>query len=150
MIARDIMTKEGLVTCQETAPCSEVSRMMLQSNVGSVIIVDDQMHPTGIVTDRDLCLRILAEGRSINSPVGQIMTREVRTASPRSDLREITSFMKEYQVRRLPVVDDERKLVGIVSLSNLARHCHGFLRDHTVASVLEAVSTPIEELASTW
>jgi len=92
------------------------------------------------VTDRDICCRIVAEGKSYETPVREVMTPQVRTCRPDTSLKEVESVMKEYRIRRLPVVDEESRLQGFISLADLARECHGLIQEHRLAEVLESVS----------
>jgi CBS domain-containing protein len=89
-------------------------------NVGSVVIVDEDRHPIGILTDRDLALHVVGEGRDPNTTlVGEVMTSEPRTIRETMPIEDALSLMRSLEVRRLPVVDSRRKLVGIVSVDDI-------------------------------
>lgn len=141
MKARDLMTTHELWTCNDSTDCRQAARMMAEYNVGSLPIVDLDDRLVGIVTDRDICCRLVAEGKSYETPVGEIMTTSVQTCTPDADFKEIEAIMREHQVRRLPVVDERQRIQGLISLADLASHCHGFFQERHVAEVLEAVSS---------
>ena len=142
MNAREIMESNEVWACAETDDCRHVARMMAEHDVGSIPLLDKEGRLDGIVTDRDICCRIVAEGRSFETPARDVMSSPVFTCSPDADLREIEAIMRENKIRRLPVVDDDRKLRGFISLGDLARHCHGLWKEHHLAEVLESVSSP--------
>lgn len=93
---------------------------MLARNVGSLVVVDERRHPTGIVTDRDLALRIVAEGRDPEGlTVADVMTPNPHTVAQDSSLAACVAQMREKGVRRLPVVDQHGVLEGVVSLDDV-------------------------------
>jgi signal-transduction protein with cAMP-binding, CBS, and nucleotidyltransferase domain len=110
-------------------PCeslSSVARAMEQHNVGAVVVAENR-RPAGIVTDRDLALHLGAHGMSAQTPVLKIMTAPVNTANRDDGVFDATQAMMEYRVRRLPVVDDDGELVGIVTLDDLLKVLSGEL-----------------------
>lgn len=114
---REIMTADPS-TARPDTPVWEVARMMKQENVGSIPVVDEG-RLVGIVTDRDLCLGVLAEKQPVDAPVRGFMTGNPQTASPDSSIHDAGQIMGQHQIRRLPIVENDR-LVGIVSLGDLA------------------------------
>jgi CBS domain-containing protein len=89
-------------------------------DVGSLPVCDGQ-RLLGMVTDRDLTIRMMAEGRDpVSTPVSEAMTPDVRYCFADQDVKEAAQLMQREQIRRLPVVDREKHLVGIVSLGDLA------------------------------
>jgi CBS domain-containing protein len=114
----DIMTTD-LVTLPATATAVEAARAMRTSDIGDVIVLEDS-RMLGIVTDRDIVVRTVAEGREpASTPIGEICSRELTTVSPNTDVNDAVALMRERALRRLPVVKDGRP-VGIVSLGDLA------------------------------
>jgi len=109
-----------LVTAAPGEKLAEVARKMQDHNVGTVVIVRDQ-RPAGIVTDRDLALALGAQGISPQAPVEKVMTANVRTIGDDAGIYTITRFMRDMEVRRLPVVDEHGHLVAVVSLDDLMR-----------------------------
>ena len=109
------------VTCRSGATIGEVTRQMRDRNVGSVVVVDDIGYLAGIVTDRDVALRGVAEGRPGEEPVEEIMTRNVATVPARADVADAAALMVKRRVRRLPVVDDAGAPHGMLALDDLVR-----------------------------
>jgi signal-transduction protein with cAMP-binding, CBS, and nucleotidyltransferase domain len=109
------------VTCRPGATIGEVARLMRDRNVGSVIVVDDIGYLAGIVTDRDVAVRGVGEGRSGDVVVEEIMTRNVATVPIRADISDAAAIMVKRLVRRLPVVDDDDTPHGMVALDDLIR-----------------------------
>jgi len=140
MLARDLMTMQELLTAAATDDIRTVAQMLCAHRVASLPVVDDDGRLLGMVTDRDLCCRALAEGRSLKTPIRDVMTAPVHSIDPDASLDEIESLMRQYRVRHLPVLDDDQRLVGFISLSDLARHCAGSRDEHHLVGVLEAVS----------
>lgn len=98
----------------------EAAERMRQRAVGSLVVVDTNMHPIGIVTDRDLVERVLAAGCDPGTTsVGQVMTPEPRRVTEVAAIEACLSLMRSGPFRRLPVVDDGGRLVGLVSLDDI-------------------------------
>jgi CBS domain-containing protein len=99
----------------------EAARLMRDEDTGAIPVVD-QDRPVGILTDRDIVIRAVAEGRSIDEcQVRDAMTETVLHVSEDADVRDAVEQMKSNQVRRIVVLDDQRKVCGIVSLADIAR-----------------------------
>ena len=114
---KDIMTTNP-VTCPTDAQITDVARLMKERDIGNVIVLEGD-RVAGIVTDRDIVIRAVAEGRDGQTTVGDITTRDIVTLSPDDDVKRAVEVMREQAVRRLPVVEQGRA-VGIVSLGDLA------------------------------
>jgi CBS domain-containing protein len=114
----EIMTA-GVVTAAPETSAVEVARLMRDHRVGSVVIVDPAGSPVAMATDRDIAIRILAEGVSPDSPVTEYASRPLICGEPEMELDEAAALMVQHRVRRLPVVDGEH-LVGIVTLDDIA------------------------------
>jgi CBS domain-containing protein len=118
---RDIMTKDPESVTPQTG-VRDVARLMKDENVGALPVVDDSRRLQGMVTDRDLVLRILAEDRQgMQVRVEDIMSRDVEAVTEDEDVLEVLDVMGRKQVRRLPVVDEQDRLMGIVSISDIAQ-----------------------------
>ncbi len=116
---RDLMTSSP-ATAEPSSTVADVARTMANEDVGPVPIVDGG-RLVGLVTDRDLVIRVIAEGRDPNSTtIGEIASADLTTVTPDSDLQEALDLMSASQVRRLPVVENGQ-LVGIVAQADVAR-----------------------------
>ena len=114
----EIMTA-GVVTSPPNSGAVSVARLMRDHRVGSVVIVDQGDAPVAMVTDRDLAVRVFAEGAAAEAPVGDFASRPLVCGDPAMELDEAAALMVQHRVRRLPVVDGAR-LVGIVTLDDIA------------------------------
>jgi CBS domain-containing protein len=115
---RDVMTTQP-VALQATASVVDAARAMRDSDIGNVIVLENGQI-CGIVTDRDIAIRGVAEGRNISSlTLGDICSRQLTTLSPTDSVDDAVLLMREKALRRLPVVEGG-KPVGIVSLGDLA------------------------------
>jgi CBS domain-containing protein len=115
----DVMTSNprGVET---STPVAEAARIMKSEDVGSVPILEgDRL--TGMLTDRDIAIRVVAEGKDPQSTtVGEVASRDVVTVDPQQNLDEALRLMAQHQVRRLPVVEEDGRLVGIVAQADVA------------------------------
>lgn len=108
-----------VATAPTTASVREVAAKMEDYGLGSVVVLDQAQRPVGIVTDRDLAIRVIAEGRDPDAAVAaDVMSKPLLTASPDEPLETLVERMAAGGIRRLPVVRDER-LVGIVAADDL-------------------------------
>lgn len=140
MKCRDLMTKDPVV-CMPSDTVDKVAQVMKSEDVGPVPIVEDSMTKKllGIVTDRDLALKIVAEGREPRSTkVGDVMTTNPVSCRPDDDIEDALDAMEEHQVRRLPIVDEENRVVGIIAQADVARR----LDSDDTADLVEEVSEP--------
>ncbi|MFW5982142.1 MAG: CBS domain-containing protein [Halanaerobiaceae bacterium] len=117
MRLRDIMTN-SVSSVQADTPIKDAARIMRDLNVGSVPVCEGSK-PIGIITDRDIAIRTVAEAGDANTPVSQVMTSNLIYGNPDMSDLEAAELMANSQVRRLPVVDQDQ-LVGIVALGDLA------------------------------
>jgi CBS domain-containing protein len=140
--ARDIMTDSPAVCTAETS-AQDAARLMQENDCGSLPVVEnrDSMKLIGMVTDRDLALRILGRGQEASTPIREAMTRNVSSVKLDDDLDAIESVMSSQQVRRVPVVDDNDRVVGIVAQADLARELKAVGRKD-FSKVVEKISQP--------
>jgi CBS domain-containing protein len=138
MKIRDVMTPDAIAALPETTLMA-AAEMMRLLNVGSLPIIEGE-RIVGIVTDRDIVVRGLALGFNPRmATVADVMTRNVQTCSVDDDVEEVAQQMRDLQVRRLLVVDENERLLGIVSLGDLAME----MEDQALAGrVLEGISEP--------
>ena len=118
MLIRDVMT-ESVVTAPPECPVRAVAELMRERNVGSVVLVDGAGAPVGFVTDRDLAVSVLADGRGADEPAGGHASAPVVTGGAELGVEEAAELMVAHGIRRLPVLDGGR-MVGIVTLDDLA------------------------------
>ena len=124
MTARDLMTPNPQCATMET-PLQEIARMMVQCDCGEIPVVEREgLHkPVGVVTDRDIVTRAVAEGRNPLSMIaGDAMTSPAVTAQENDDIDSVKRLMEQHQIRRVPVVNQNGEIAGIVSIADLARH----------------------------
>jgi CBS domain-containing protein len=113
----DVMTTD-LATCPSSATIVEAARLMRDREIGDVLVMDDGKLQ-GIVTDRDIVVRCLADGATPDDTIERACSTRLTTVSPDSSIDEAVQLMREHALRRVPVVDQGRP-VGIVSLGDLA------------------------------
>ena len=117
---RDIMTSNPS-TVEPDKTVVDAARIMKQEDAG-VVPVTENGRLTGMVTDRDIAIRVVAEGRDPQStPVREVASKDLVTIDPQQDLDEALRLMAQHQVRRLPVVEEDGRLVGIVAQADVAR-----------------------------
>lgn len=117
-----VMTKNP-VCCLPEDMVAEVARLMKRENIGPIPVIENEESRklVGIVTDRDLALKIVAEGRDAKSTkVETVMTRKVVTCRADDDLQIALDAMSKHQLRRIPIVDNDYKILGIISQADVA------------------------------
>ncbi len=110
---------ESVVTARPSATVRQVAELMRERNVGSVVLLDLEGSLVGFVTDRDLALGALTDGRDPGDPVAAHSSSPVVTAEPGMDVEEAAELMVRHGIRRLPILDDGR-LTGIITLDDIA------------------------------
>jgi CBS domain-containing protein len=139
MNIRDVMTSNPRTVSADDS-IQNAARIMRDEDTGAVPVVDGQ-RPIGMVTDRDIVVRAVADGGQLSRPVREIVTTGVVCVTPEMSTREANELMSEHQVRRLPVVEGDR-LVGIVSLGDLAVK-EG--KDRRTGDTLQEISAGVKE-----
>ena len=139
MNIRDVMTPNPRTVSPEES-IQNAARIMRDEDTGAVPVVENG-RPVGMVTDRDIVVRAVADGGQLDRPIRDIVTGHVISASPDMSTREAAELMSEHQVRRLPVVENER-LVGIVSIGDLAVK-EG--KDSRTGDTLQSISEGVKE-----
>jgi CBS domain-containing protein len=132
---REVMTPNPR-TVESSAPVIEAAKIMRDEDVGIVPIVEgDRL--VGTITDRDIAIRVVAEGKDAQSTtVREIASTQLVTIDPEQDLDEALRLMAQHQVRRLPVVEEDGRLVGIVAQADVAREGE----DSKTGQVVEQIS----------
>jgi len=140
MQIRDVMT-ESVVTAPPECPVRQVAELMRERNVGSVVLVAGDGRPVGFVTDRDLTVSVLADGRDAEDPAEAHASAPVVTGEPDMDLRAAADLMVTHGIRRLPVLDGER-IVGILTLDDLAVRSGDLELAHVMLSEVTRAALP--------
>ncbi|MGH9324519.1 MAG: CBS domain-containing protein [Vicinamibacteria bacterium] len=121
MKVEDLMTT-GVGTCRPYDGADQAARVMWEQDCGSVPVVDQDGRVVAMITDRDICIAALTQGRPIGEiRVSSAMSRKLWNCRPDDDVKDAEKVMRAHQVRRLPVVQVDGKLAGILSISDLAR-----------------------------
>lgn len=140
--ARDIMTGSPAVSTPDTT-AQDAARQMQDNDCGSLPVVEsrDSMKLIGIVTDRDLALRVLGLGLGPETKVREALTKNVSSVKQDADLDEVERLMSGQQVRRVPVVDGQGRILGIIAQADLARE-QGVVGSKDFGRVMEKISEP--------
>ncbi|RLM56660.1 CBS domain-containing protein [Halobellus sp. Atlit-31R] len=139
MTVSDIMRHEVVTATPET-PVHEVATTMRDENVGSVVVVEEDL-PVGLITDRDVAIRIAADQLDADEMTAErMMSTDPATVETDTGIFELCTRLREEGVRRMPVVDDDGDLAGLVSLDDLTVLLTGELGN--LAGVIEAESPP--------
>ena len=132
----EVMTRD-VQTVRPDQSAQEAARFMLKAEDGSITVTDgDRL--IGMITDRDIAVRGVAKGYGPDTPIRELMTDDVICARLDDSIEDVASRMSEAQVRRLPVIDQDEKLCGIVSLGDLSREADS----NCASEALEGVSQP--------
>jgi CBS domain-containing protein len=130
---QEAMTSNPTTVSPDTA-AREAAQIMKSEDTGIVPIVEgDRL--TGVITDRDLTLHIVAEDRGADTRVGELASKDLVTVDPQQSLEEAARLMAEHQVRRLPVVEEDGRLVGILAQKDLADAGHDTLTGEVVERI---------------
>jgi CBS domain-containing protein len=145
MKIKHVMTKDPKCCVpSDTAPHAAI--IMRDEKAGVVPVIENEQSRklVGIVTDRDLCMNIVAEGRDARTvQVDECMTTAVVSALPQGALEKATELMRDNQIRRIPVIDEQRRLVGIVSLADVVERAS--VKTVETHETLKTVSAPTAE-----
>ena len=134
MKCSEVMTKDPSC-CLPTDTVFEAAQLMKSEDVGPIPIVSDRqtMKLAGIVTDRDLAVKVLAEGLdSKQTKIEEVMTTGVQTCGPDDDVNNALKLMEQHHIRRIPIVDDNDSLVGIIAQADVATRIDVPAKTHEV------------------
>ena len=132
----EVMTRQIQVASPQQT-LREAAMTMAREDIGSLPVGENDKL-IGMITDRDIVLRAVAEGRGPETPVREVMTENIKYCYDDDDVAQVAQNMAELQVRRLPVVNRDKRLVGIVALSNMAQ-CGD---QHATEDMLRGVARP--------
>ncbi len=144
MKVSELMTKNPCTVTPDT-PVSDAARLMKEEDIGIIPVVErvggaeTRGRLVGVVTDRDIAVRHVAEGRNSDVPVRDVMSGGVRTATPDDSIESVLALMGSEQVRRIPIVDERGSLVGVVSQADLLRKAGDATK---VEQTVEQISQP--------
>lgn len=143
MRVKELMSPDPIY-CSPSSALREVARLMWKNDCGAIPVCD-QEKVVGIVTDRDLVTRAMThDGDPELRPVGEVMTRNLIVVNEDDRIEHALQLMESEQVRRLPVMDDDDHLVGMISITDLAEH----LPDRVAGELLREVSEPPRRMRS--
>jgi CBS domain-containing protein len=137
----EAMTKDP-ICCLPNDTTAKAAQLMKSGNIGSIPVIENEQTKklVGIVTDRDLTLKIVAEGRDAKSTrVDAVMTRKVVTCRADDDLQKALDAMSEHQLRRLPVVDNDNNILGIIAQADVATRVN---QPEKTATMVKEISRP--------
>jgi len=139
MRVQDIMTRDPASVSPDSS-AREAAQVMLREEVGLVPVVDGGNRLVGVVTDRDIAIRCVAEGKDGSCSVRDVMsTGDIATCKESDELDSLMDAMRSEKVRRIPIVDNRNKLIGIVSMADIAVEAP---HDPELAHALEKISKP--------
>ncbi|HEV8583518.1 MAG TPA: CBS domain-containing protein [Methylomirabilota bacterium] len=145
MKIKHVMTKDP-TSCLPSDTAQDAAGIMRDQDAGVVPVIENEqsLKLVGVVTDRDLCMNIVAEGRDPRTTkVDECMTQTVVSASPQDSIEKATDLMRENQIRRIPIVDEQHHLVGIVSMADLVGRSN--VKTTETHETLKTVSAPTAE-----
>jgi CBS domain-containing protein len=120
-MARDLMTSDP-ACCRPETTLDQVAKLMVANDCGEIPVVDRSDHPIGVITDRDIVCRIVADGKNpMAHTAGEAMSQPVVTVRTSAALDDVVSTMEKHQIRRVPVVDERGCLCGIIAQADVAR-----------------------------
>lgn len=134
-ISKIMTTYAEAITPDQTV--SEAATRMADIDSGA-LFVEEGTRLVGVVTDRDIVIKAIAKGLTLDTPVKEIMTSELVTCTAEEEVREVAERMAEAEVRRIPVIDEHKCLVGVVSLSNIVSANDQFAEN----TLLDATAKP--------
>lgn len=143
MKVKDLMSKEPELATPDMN-LTKIAKMMADQNVGSIPVVEsrDRLKVVGMVTDRDITTRAVAEGKDpLLMTAKEVMSTPVVTVKQDDDIHDVARLMEKNMVRRVPVVDEEGFVCGMVAQADIALKSN----DKTTADVVQSVSKPTDE-----
>src|SRR6266571_8080129 len=151
MQVKEVMTSDPACCLAET-PLTEVARMMIDNDCGEIPVVENQSSklPIGVVTDRDIVCRTVANGiNPVELTAADCMSKPIVTVTADMSLEECCRIMEEKLIRRIPVVDARGSCVGIIALADVALHTGKNVAGHIVREVSEPTSSASAASAAT-
>ncbi|MBX3233325.1 MAG: CBS domain-containing protein [Labilithrix sp.] len=137
-----LMTKD-VKTCGLEQSLAEAASLMWEGDCGCIPVVDAEGRAIGIITDRDICMAACFEGKTLRElSIGEAMAKQLLSCHPEDTIQHAESIMRRAQVRRIPVVDAEGRIAGILSLNDVAREAER-------EKAARAPAVPLDDVALT-
>jgi CBS domain-containing protein len=145
------LMRRNVTTCALTDSLDHAASLMWSADIGSLPVVDTAGHPIGMITDRDICMRAHFSGRPLREEqVADAMSQCLVAIGADQSVQQAEEVMRDHQIRRLPVVENGGALVGVVSLTDLARSaCENPVRSELidVARTVQALGAPRDSMS---
>jgi CBS domain-containing protein len=144
------LVRRNVTSCSIHDTLEYAAQLMWDHDIGCLPVIDDEGHVAGMVTDRDVCMAAYTQGAPLRAiPVTTAMAKRVFSCSLADEVESVERTMREHQIRRMPVIDEQGHPVGILSLNDLARAASlGKVPAGEIATTLAAVSAPRTLLSS--
>lgn len=140
MQVREIMS-EGPACCASATSLKDAAKLMADNDCGEIPVVDEQRRPIGVLTDRDIACRGVAQGKGPDTPAHAVMSKPVVTVTPETTLEDCCETLAQNQIRRVPVVDQSGACCGMVSQADIAQRAP----EHETAQFVRTVSQATAE-----
>jgi CBS domain-containing protein len=142
-MARDVMTLNP-ACCKPETPLDQVAKLMVQHDCGEIPVIDSAEQPVGVVTDRDIVCRVIAEGKNPMAYTAETcMSQPVVTVLVSAPLDEVVATMEKHQIRRVPVIDENGCCMGMIAQADVAWNA----REHEVGELVREVSRETGRIA---
>ena len=142
MKAKDLMSKQ-LFCCTSTDNVQTAAKLMKDHDVGVIAVVNNCTHRIleGVITDRDISLKVVAQGKPVTTTVGETMSKSLFASRPEDPIQACEQLMSAHQVRRIPVISKSGECLGMISQADIALHD---TNSEKVSQVLAAISKPVQ------
>jgi len=150
MLVKDVMSRK-VIFCTLSDTAQAAARRMKLYRVGALPVTSDFLNAKleGIVTDRDLCCNVIADARlAEETKIAEVMTRNTVTCAPENTLEDCEALMQEHQIRRIPVVDNQGRCIGIIAQADIALHAPAGIVAKTLAEISKSIGTGQEAWAA--
>lgn len=135
-LAREVMTSNP-ACCKPETPLEEVAKLMVQHDCGEIPVIDSAEQPIGVVTDRDIVCRLVAQGKNPLAYTAEAcMSQPVVTVAVSTPLDQVVATMEKHQIRRVPVIDENGCCTGMIAQADVAWNA----REHEVGELVREVS----------
>ena len=143
MKVNQIMSK-SVISCKPYQTIRDAAALMQEHNIGCIPVVDEENYPVGIVTDRDMIIRGIAQNKDENTSLDEVMTSTVYTCNHNDEVGTATHMMGNHQIRRLVVCDDDGKVCGFLAMADISTTPENDAKAGIALSKISLKSTDIE------